>query len=171
MESQITSFTIVWATIYSGADHRKHQSPASLAFVRGISGEFPAQNASDAENVSISWRHHWVTKCFCPVLRIDIVVSDKIANEIARNVLCPVKRIDIVRSDKMFMFCVKDSYNYEWQNSKQNSKERSMYSVKDRYSQEWQNSKQKSRDHFMSYVKYRYSHEWQNNKQNALCPL
>ena len=24
-----------------------------------VSGEFPAQMASDAENVSISWRHHW----------------------------------------------------------------------------------------------------------------
>ena len=36
MASQITSLTIVYATAYSGADQRKHQSPASLAFVRGI---------------------------------------------------------------------------------------------------------------------------------------
>ena len=34
--SQITSFTIVYSTVYSGADQRKHQSSASLAFVRGI---------------------------------------------------------------------------------------------------------------------------------------
>ena len=34
--SQITSLTIVYSTIYSGADQRKHQSSASLAFVRGI---------------------------------------------------------------------------------------------------------------------------------------
>ena len=34
--SQITSLTIVYSTAYSGADQRKHQSPASLAFVRGI---------------------------------------------------------------------------------------------------------------------------------------
>ena len=34
--SQITSLTIVYSAIYSGADQRKHQSPASLAFVRGI---------------------------------------------------------------------------------------------------------------------------------------
>ena len=33
---QITSLTIVYSTVYSGADHRKHQSSASLAFVRGI---------------------------------------------------------------------------------------------------------------------------------------
>ena len=55
MESQITSITIVYSTIYLGADQRKHPSPASLAFV---TGEFPAQMASNTENVSIWWRHH-----------------------------------------------------------------------------------------------------------------
>ena len=34
--SQITSLTIVYSTVYSEADQRKHQSSASLAFVRGI---------------------------------------------------------------------------------------------------------------------------------------
>ena len=34
--SQITSLTIVYSTVHSGADQRKHQSSASLAFVRGI---------------------------------------------------------------------------------------------------------------------------------------
>ena len=34
--SQITSLTIVYSTVYSDADQRKHQSTASLAFVRGI---------------------------------------------------------------------------------------------------------------------------------------
>ena len=36
MPSQITSLTIVYSTIYSGTDQRKHKSSASLAFVRGI---------------------------------------------------------------------------------------------------------------------------------------
>ena len=36
MASQITSLTIVYATIYSDPDQRKHQRSASLAFVRGI---------------------------------------------------------------------------------------------------------------------------------------
>ena len=36
MASQITSLTIVYSAVYSGADQRKHQSPASLAFMRGI---------------------------------------------------------------------------------------------------------------------------------------
>ena len=56
--SQITDLTIVYTNVYSGADQRKHQSSASLAFVRELTGEFPAQMASDAENVSIWWRHH-----------------------------------------------------------------------------------------------------------------
>ena len=34
--SLITSITIVYLTVYSDEDQRKHQSPASLAFVRGI---------------------------------------------------------------------------------------------------------------------------------------
>ena len=36
MASQITSLTIVYSTVYSDADQRKHQSSASLAFVWGI---------------------------------------------------------------------------------------------------------------------------------------
>ena len=36
MASQITSLTNVYSTVYPGADQRKHQSSASLAFVRGI---------------------------------------------------------------------------------------------------------------------------------------
>ena len=36
MASQITSLTIVYSTIHSGTDERKHQSSASLAFVCGI---------------------------------------------------------------------------------------------------------------------------------------
>ena len=34
--SQITSLTIVYSTVYSDADQRKHQSSAPLAFVRGF---------------------------------------------------------------------------------------------------------------------------------------
>ena len=69
MTSQITSLTIVYSTVYSGADQIKHQSSASPAFVRGIhrgTGEFPAQIASNAESVSIWWRHHAI-RCFATV--------------------------------------------------------------------------------------------------------
>ena len=62
MASQITSLTVVYLIVYSGADQRKHQSQssASLAFVREFTGtgEFPVQRASNAENVSIWWRRH-----------------------------------------------------------------------------------------------------------------
>ena len=36
MTSQITILKIVYSIVYSGADQRKYQSSASLAFVRGI---------------------------------------------------------------------------------------------------------------------------------------
>ena len=36
MASQITGHTVVYSTVYSDADQRKHQSSASLAFVLGI---------------------------------------------------------------------------------------------------------------------------------------
>ena len=34
--SHVTNLTIVYSTVYSGADERKYQSSESLAFVRGI---------------------------------------------------------------------------------------------------------------------------------------
>ena len=67
MASRITSLMVVYSTVYSDADQRKHQSSASLAFVWGITGtgEFPAQRASHAENVSIWWRHHGIMPTEC----------------------------------------------------------------------------------------------------------
>ena len=63
MASQIAGVSIVCSAVCSGADQRKHQSSASLVFVRGIhgwpvTGEFSSQRDSDAENVSIWRRHH-----------------------------------------------------------------------------------------------------------------
>ena len=47
MASQMTSLTVVYLIVHSGADQRKHQSYASLAFVWAgnspVTGEFPAQ--------------------------------------------------------------------------------------------------------------------------------
>ena len=64
--SQITSLSSVYSTVYSDADQRKHQSSASLAFVREIH-RGPAQGASNAENVSIWWRHHRDYRCTASV--------------------------------------------------------------------------------------------------------
>ena len=58
--SQITSLTIVNSTIYLDADERNINAPRHWPYVGNspVTGEFPAQMASDAENVSIWWRHH-----------------------------------------------------------------------------------------------------------------
>ena len=58
--SQITSLTVVYSIVYSGADQRKHQTRRHWPLCGEITGtaEFPAQRASNPENVSICWRHH-----------------------------------------------------------------------------------------------------------------
>ena len=56
--SQITMLTMVYSTVYSDADQRKHQSSASLAFVQGIHREPVNSPHKRPENVSIWWRHH-----------------------------------------------------------------------------------------------------------------
>ena len=59
--SQITSLTIVYSIVYSDADQKKSSKLRVTGLCVGNSpgtGEFPAQMASYAENVSIWWRHH-----------------------------------------------------------------------------------------------------------------
>ena len=60
--SQITSLTIVYSIVYSDADQRKKTSKLRVTDLcvgnSPVTGEFPAQMASNAENVSIWWRHH-----------------------------------------------------------------------------------------------------------------
>ena len=62
MASQITSLTIVYLT--AGLFGRRSKKTSKLR-VTGlchrnspVTGELPAQRASNAENASISWRHH-----------------------------------------------------------------------------------------------------------------
>ena len=59
--SQITSFTIVYSTVL----FRRRSKKTSKLRVTGLyvgnspgTGDFPAQMASNAENVTIWWRHH-----------------------------------------------------------------------------------------------------------------
>ena len=52
MASQITGLASVYSTVYSGADQRKHQSSASVAFVWGIHWSpvnSPTQRVSNAD--------------------------------------------------------------------------------------------------------------------------
>ena len=58
--SWITSLTIVYSTAYWGADQRNIKATRHWPLCEEFTGtgEFPAQRASNAENVSIWWRHH-----------------------------------------------------------------------------------------------------------------
>ena len=61
LASQIAGVSIICSIVCSGADQRKHQSFVSLAFCEGnppVTCGFPSKRASNAENVSIRWRHH-----------------------------------------------------------------------------------------------------------------
>ena len=58
--SQITSLPIVYSTLYSDADQRKHQSSAWLAFVWRIHRGIPLTSGQKCVNVSIWWRHQGV---------------------------------------------------------------------------------------------------------------
>ena len=69
--SQITSLTIVYSTLYSDGSKK-----ISKLHVTGLcaenspgTGELPAQMASNAENVSIWWRHHVesIFSLFCDI--------------------------------------------------------------------------------------------------------
>ena len=56
MASQPTSPTIVHSTVYSGADQRKKSKLCVTGLCEGnspVTGEFPTQRASNAENGSI----------------------------------------------------------------------------------------------------------------------
>ena len=61
MASQITGPWIVYPTVCSGAEQRKHRSSASMAFVRGIH-RWPVNSSHKGlvtrKNISIWWRHH-----------------------------------------------------------------------------------------------------------------
>ena len=56
MASQITSFTSVYSSVDSGADQRKHQSSASLAFVWGIPVNSPHKWPVTRKMLPSSWK-------------------------------------------------------------------------------------------------------------------
>ena len=63
--SQITSLTIVNSAVHSDPVQRKTSKLRVTGLCAGNSpanGDFPAQTDSNAENVSISWRHHAIVR-------------------------------------------------------------------------------------------------------------
>ena len=76
--AQITGVSIVCAVVCSGADQRKHQSFALLAFVKGIhrpSVNSPHKGPVTRKNVFIWWRHH-VTSMSKWITRISLTTDD-----------------------------------------------------------------------------------------------
>ena len=76
MAYQMTNLTIVYSTVYS----RRRSQKTSTFRVTGLCGgnapmtwEFLAKKASNAENVSILWRHH----CIVPLILIFWDVDEK----------------------------------------------------------------------------------------------
>ena len=55
---QITSLTIVYSTVIQTQIKENIKAPRHWPLYGEFTGEFPAQMASNAENISIWWRHH-----------------------------------------------------------------------------------------------------------------
>ena len=85
MASQITSLTVVYSSVYPGADQRKYQSSTSLAFVRGIHRElvnsphkwpvtrkmFPFDNVIMLSvTMIVKYREYFVSQCWASMNRM-----------------------------------------------------------------------------------------------------
>ena len=104
MASQITSLTIVYSTVYSGADQRKHQSSVSLAFVRGMTGEFPHKGPVTRKMFPFDDVIIWFTLIpfaswfLLPALPLNYALS------CSENGLVPQKRIKTIFSQNKPIF-------------------------------------------------------------------
>ena len=82
MASQITSVTVVYSTVYSDADQRKHQSSASLAFVWGIHRD----RWIPRTNVQLRGKcFHLMTSSCINYKLWWLVISCKVTDKIPRN--------------------------------------------------------------------------------------
>ena len=75
MASRITSLTIVYSAVHSGPKKTSKLRVTGLCVWNSpVTGEFPAQMASNAENVSIWWRHHVLNPFELPSLKFYCVL-------------------------------------------------------------------------------------------------
>ena len=72
--SHITSLTIVYSIVYQTQIKESIKAPRHWPLCGELTGEFPAQMASYAENVSISWRHHdeWTLLTWCRLCAVTV---------------------------------------------------------------------------------------------------
>ena len=84
--SEVTSLAFVYWTIYSGRSKKisKLRVTGLCAGNSPVTGEFPAQMATNAENVSIWWRHHG-----CLVKRYASMQFDFVDFQTAQRVTLP----------------------------------------------------------------------------------
>ena len=83
MVFHITSLTIIYSTVYSGADQRRHQSSASLAFVRGSHRwpvNSPYKGPVTRKKVSIWCRHHDEPSIYLSQPRVNHISERGISN-------------------------------------------------------------------------------------------
>ena len=77
MASEITSLTIVYSTVYSSKKTSKLRVTGLCEENSPVTGEYPAQRASNAENVSIWWRQyvHKIRSWYCRHKASDIALE------------------------------------------------------------------------------------------------
>ena len=103
MASQITILTIVYSAIYSGAYQRKHQSSASLAFVRGI------------HRGPVNSGHKWpVTRKMFPFDDVIILMIYRLFTTISIHtfVLCIHPKLDCIPNVKMAVETARKQSSY-----------------------------------------------------------
>ena len=107
--SPITSLTIVYSTIYSDADQRKSKLRVTglCAGNSPVTGEFPAQMASNAENVSIWWRHHVLDVTLVhAVTSIAVELKHRSIDQFHNSLNAPVPYPTILHSNQTCaLFC------------------------------------------------------------------
>ena len=85
MASEISSFTIVYSTVYSGANQRKHQSSASLAICVG--------------NSPVNSPHKWpVTRKMLPFDDVIMVNTLELLPSSTKLSVCKQQRNDTIKS-------------------------------------------------------------------------
>ena len=97
----ITSLTIVYSTVYSSADQRKHQSSVSLALVRGIH-RWPVISP-----------HKW------PVTRKKFPFDDVIMTPVNAHDITHQTSVRGIYYHRKFKLCIKDAilHNYAFRHS------------------------------------------------------
>ena len=100
LASQITSLTVVYSIVYSGVNQRKHQSSASLAFVREI------------HRGPVNFPHKWpVTRKMFP---FDDVIMTELVRSSPRNAMTISIQIPSNTTCHVLFIISFDSYMYAY---------------------------------------------------------